>query len=197
MSNSRLPARKAPRIGVTNVCDESGKAIHVLPDFVSSDFMRSTFRKDVRELKVSGTGETTVVDATLVRAQIPYLVTLYVQRSLLVREEMEWVVYAPGDLKSASTQALMLWKRWFKPGRKEGEAASGIDMAQDYPLVRDGTVVEPIDDKFFDECWRYVSKRPHKAAGHPERPWAFTCLDEGFKVYNHTDRQQGLIHRIS
>lgn len=191
-----MPVRNAPRIGVRNLCDDSGAPIEVLPDYITADFMRTTFRKDRKELKVDAHLGVITVAPTLVRAQIPYLVTLYVQRSLLVREEMEWLVYAPGDLKSASTTALTMWKRWFKPRKDPDGAPSGIAMELDYPLVRDGVLVEPIDDNFFDECWRYVSKRPHKAAGHPDQPWLFTCLDEGFKIYNHTDRQAGLIHRI-
>lgn len=193
--SDRLPPRKSPRIGVRNLFDKYGKPIPVLPDHITAEFMRSTFRKGGRTLVVGADSLSVSFDEGLVRAQIPYLVTLYVQRSLLVREEMEWLVYAPADLKSAATTALTLWKRWFKPARPPGEA-SPPDLATDYPLVRDGVVVEPVDDKFFDECWRYVCKRQHRAAGHPHEPWLFTCLDPDFKVYNHTDRQQGLIHRI-
>jgi hypothetical protein len=194
-----MPARKVPRIAVRNVWDEAGKPIHILPDHLTADFMRSTFRKVGAELKVDSSGSVSKSHPGLVRAQIPYLVTLYVYKSKfqLTPLEQEWLVYAPGDLKSAATNALTLWKRWFKPGRKEGEAASGILMENDFPLVDDGVVVEPIDDKFFDECWRYVRNRPHKAAGHPEQPWLFTCLEDDFRIYQHTDRQAGLTYRIS
>lgn len=191
-----MPKRNAPRIAVRDVCDADGKPIPILPDYITADFMRSCFRKDKKELKVDTSGSVTVLPPTLVRAQIPYLVTLRVYKSLLQAVEQEWILYAPGDLKSASTTAAVMWKRWFKPGKKDG-ARVGIAMEKDYPLLRDGVIVEPIDDKFFDECWRYVSKRPHKAAGHPDQPWLFTCLDEDFKVYNHTDRQAGLIHRLA
>lgn len=199
MQHSQMPARKVPRIAVRNVCDAVGKPIHILPDHPTADFMRTCFRKVGTELKVDASGNVTTTHPELVRAQIPYLVTLFVYKSKfqLTPQEQEWLVYAPGDLKSAASSALMMWKRWFKPGRKPGEAASGILMEDDYPLIDDGVVVEPIDDPFFDECWRYVRNRPHKAAGHPEQPWLFTCLEEDFKIYKHTDRQVGLIHRIS
>lgn len=197
MKPHKMPPRKAPLIGVRGVCDADGKPIRVLPDYITADFMRSCFRKDKEELKVDLTGSVSILPPTLVRAQIPYLVTLRVYKSLLQAVEQEWILYAPGDLKSAATTATAMWKRWFKPGKKSDGPRAGIAIEQDYPLIRDGVIVEPIDDKFFDECWRYVSKRPHKAAGHPGQPWLFTCLDESFRIYHHTDRQAGLIHRLS
>lgn len=189
-----------PLIGVRKVFGASGEPILTLPQPVTADFMRSCFRKQKRELKVDVSGNVThIVDHDLVRAQIPYLVTLYIYRSQFdtVPYEMEWFLYAPGDLRSAAVQAQTMWRRWFKPARKVGAAPSGIDMEHDYPRVAHGLLVEPIDDNFFDESWRYAKTRPHKTAGHPDRPWLFTCLDEGFKIYRHTDRQQGLIHRIT
>lgn len=194
-----MPARKAPRIGVRNVCDEFGRPIHVLPDYVTADFMRSCFRKVSAELKVDASGSVITSNPGIVRAQIPYLVTLHVYNSKfqLTPIEQEWFTYSPGDLQSAAKAVMLNWKRWFKPGRKPGEAPSGILMQDDFPLLEDGAVIEPIDDKFFDECWSYVRNRPHKSAGHPEQPWLFTCLEEDFKIYRHTDRQAGLIHRIS
>lgn len=161
--------------------------------------MRSTFRQAKGVLRVTPEGGVDLSSARLVRAQMPYLVTLHVYKSRFQLEpiEQEWLVYAPGDLKSAATNAMMMWKRWFKPDRKEGEATSGVLMEDNFPLLEDGVIVEPIDDKFFDECWRYVRNRPHKAAGHPEQPWLFLCLEDDFKIYQHTDRQAGLIHRIS
>ncbi len=161
--------------------------------------MRSCYRKAKGVLKVTSDGGADVSNARLVRAQIPYLVTLHVYTSKfqLEPDEQEWLLYAPADLKSAATTVMMMWKRWFKPDRKPGEAASGILMQDDFPLLEDGVIIEPIDDKFFEECWRYVRNRNHKAAGHPEQPWLFRCLDDGFRIYQHTDRQAGLTHRIS
>lgn len=198
MSRHQLPPRKAPRIGVRNVCDASGKPIHVLPDYVDADFMRSCFRHTQCHLKVDAAGCVISSSPGLVRAQIPYLVTLLVYESKfqLNPTEQEWVLYAPGDLKSAATVALTMWKRWFKPGPSVKQQLEGIDMRTDFPMVSDGVIVEPIDDKFFDECWRYVKNRPHKCSGHPERPWLFKCLEDDFAIYKHTDRQAGLRHRI-
>lgn len=161
--------------------------------------MRSCHRKARGVLKVTSDGGVDVSSAQLVRAQVPYLVTLHVYTSKfqLTPDEQEWLLYAPADLKSAATTVMMMWKRWFKPDKKPGEAASGILMEDDFPLLEDGVIIEPIDDNFFEECWRFVRNRPHKAAGHPEQPWLFRCLDNDFRVYQHTDRQAGLRHRIS
>lgn len=193
-----MPKRNAPRIAVRGVCDASGKPIEILPDYVDAHFMRSTFRKSKGVLKVDSEGGIIRSAPELVRAQIPYLVTLLVYKSKFQMnpEEQEWILYAPGDLKSAATQAMMMWKRWYKPDRAPGVAASGILMEEDFPMLSDGVIVEPIDDKFFDECWRYVRGRSHKSAGHPERPWLFTCTDGDFAIYRHTDRQAGLRYRL-
>jgi hypothetical protein len=199
MGLNKLPPRRAPRIGVQNVFDADGRPIHVLPDYIDADFMRSCFRKSKGVLSVDAEGGVITSSPGLVRAQIPYLVTLLVYKSKfqLTPIEQEWILYAPGDLKSAATNALTMWKRWFKPDRKPWEAPSGILMEDDFPMVSDGVIVEPIDDKFFDECWRYVKNRPHKSAGHPDKPWLFTCLEDDFAIYRHTDRQAGLRHRIN
>ncbi len=199
MSLSQMPKRRAPRIGVTGVVDASGKPITVLPDHIDALFMRRVYRRTKGILKVDAEGGIIRSDAQLVRAQIPYLVTLlvYGSRFQMNPTEQEWILYAPGDLKSAATVALQMWKRWFKPDRKPGEAPSGLLLQNDFPLIGDGVIVEPIDDKFFDECWNYIRKRKHKCAGHPERPWLFTCSDSNdFAVYKHTDRQAGLRYRL-
>ena len=195
--SERTPERRAPRIAVRNVCDSTGASIPVLPDFMTSQFMRSTFRKDQSQLLVHSDGSASTVSPTLMRAQIPYLVTLLVYKSKfqMTPLEQEWLLYALPDLKTASTNALTMWKRWFKPSDGR-EKAAGIALEDRYPMVADGVIVEPIDDAFYDECWAHVRKHPHKAAGHPDDPWLFTSLDDGFKIYRHTDRQQGLIYRL-
>lgn len=188
-----------PRILVRGIFDADGKPIHVLPDVIDADFMRSCYRKVSKgELKVDEKGNITEVPAELVRAQIPYLVTMHVYHSALQlkADEQEWYVYAPADLKSAASEVAKLWRRWFEPRPIVGAPVID-DLRLVYPKYEDGVVVEPIPDTVFKDSWRYASKRPHKAAGHPDLPWAFKCLDDDFKLYKYTDRQHGLIHRIT
>lgn len=194
MSDRRTPNREAPRVSVKGLYDEYGAPITVLPDFVSCDFVRRTYRKVKGEIKTTANGSADLSDPGMVRAKIPYLVTLMVYHSQfqIAPKEQEWFIYAAGDLKSAAYEAMSLWKRWFKPRNK----VQIDDMELDFPMLADGVVIEPIDDKFFDESWEYVKRKRHRKAGDPDRPWLFVCLDDAFSIYKSTDRQAGLRHRI-
>ncbi len=197
MPADRLPPRQAPRIGISGICDADGRPVKVLPDYLTSKFVRTLHRKGGRELLVDAAGQSVSFSDALTRAKVPYIVTALVYHSKfqMTPTEQEWFLYALPDLKSAATETITHWKRWFKPSRKEGEVAPE-DIRNDFPLLGDGVIVEPIDDNFYDECWRYAKSRPHKCAGHPEDPWLFTSLDPDFRVYKYTDRQQGLIHKL-
>lgn len=132
----------------------------------------------------------------MVRAQVPYLVTLLVYSSKFQLEptHREYFVYAPNELQRAAELAIRLWKRWEQPPR--GEFTFG-DMSDVFPKIDNGVVVEPIDDAAFAEHWKDVSKRKHQCAGNPDDPFAFTCLDRDAMLYKVTDFQAGLRVKIS
>lgn len=129
----------------------------------------------------------------VVRAQVPHLVTLliYSSKFQLQAEPREYFVYAPMDVQHSVKLALKLWRRWEKPRRVGDQFVE--DLRDDYPKVDDAAVSEPIDDKFFDEMWRSIRLRNHRAAGNPDDPFAFTCLDRSIKVYRTSDFQKDLV----
>lgn len=189
-----------PKIGVTGYFDEAGRPIKTLPKIMTSTFARRAFRVGLKEdLIVTGDGAGTDVGfhKTMVRAQVPHLVTLLVYSSKfdMVPVHREYFIYAPADIQGAAQMALNLWRRWEK-GRKGADAIIGIDIKDDYPKVDDGAVAEPIDDNFFDETWKHVKNKAHKCAGDPRDPWAFTCLDPEVRIYRTEDFQRDLLHRI-
>jgi hypothetical protein len=128
----------------------------------------------------------------LVRAQIPYLVTLlmYSSKFQLEATRREYLLYAPMDVKSAAKLAFQLWRRWEKPARAEWDVCD--DLENDYPKLDDAAVVEPIDDATFDDQWRSARTRKHRAAGDQDDPFAFTCLDQDVMLFKAADFQQGL-----
>ncbi len=158
-----------------------------VPKVLSGAFCRAAYVKGYKEeLVVIGEGDDVRVErkADLVRAQIPYLVTLVTYRSKLQvqGEAHEYFVYAPADVKSAVQLAYRLWKRWEK-----------LDADADYPKVDDGAVADPIDDALFADMWRYVRRTDkYRAAGHPDDPFAFTAMDPSIKVFRTENFQKGL-----
>jgi hypothetical protein len=136
------------------------------------------------------TRATTTYD--VVRAQVPHMVTLLMYRSQfqLTPDKREYFVYAPSDMVSSVKLAFQLWRRWEKPARDTNLA---LDLNFDYPKVEDAAVSEPIDDKFYQEMWRSIRMRKHRAAGHPEDPFAFTCLDPSVTVFRAENFQKDLI----
>lgn len=132
---------------------------------------------------------------SLVRAQVPYIVTLLVYHSKFQIEptHREYFIYAPMEVQKAAELALRLWQRWERPPRPEFMFE---DLREVYPKVDDGVVAEPISDSTFDAHWRDVSKRKNKCAGDPEYPFAFTCLDQDVMLQKVTDFQAGLNVKI-
>lgn len=127
----------------------------------------------------------------LIRAQIPYIVTLLVYHSKfdIQPTAREYFVYAPMEIQKAAEVAVRLWQRWERPPRDEFLLG---DMREVFPKIEDGIVAEPIGDSDFDSHWKDVLRRKHKAAGDPLDPFAFTCLDQDVRLFKHTDFQSGL-----
>jgi hypothetical protein len=100
------------------------------------------------------------VREALVRAQVPYIVTLLVYHGKFQIEptHREYFVYAPMEVQKAAELALRLWQRWERGPRPEFQFE---DMREVYPKVDDGVVGEPISDAMFDEHWKDVQKRAH------------------------------------
>lgn len=169
-----------------------------IPRALSATWCQKVFYKgQARVGAVDKDGRTTAapIREELLRAQVPYAVTLLVYHSRfdIVPETREYFVYASMEIQKAAELALRLWRRWEKPKREE---FSGVDMREDYPKVSDGIVAEPITDSDFAEHWRSVRDRPHRAAGLPSDPFAFTCLDSDVKVFKTSDFQDGLAVKI-
>lgn len=175
--------------------DASGAPIQGgIPKVLTATFCRSVFFRgtDANEIEIVDGDHTFGTREDLRRLQIPQLVTLLVYRSKfqLQAERREYFVYAPPDIKSAVKLATQLWNRWEKPPRLEEFLLT--DMEDIYPKIDDACTSEVIDDAFFDEMWKAARLRKHRAAGHPEDPFAFTSLDPDVMVYKHTDFQKGL-----
>jgi len=131
----------------------------------------------------------------LVRAQVPYVVTLLVYGSKfeITPTRREYFVYAPLEVQKAAELAFRLWKRWECPPRPEFTFG---DMREVFPKVDDGIVAHPISDSDYDAHWKDVSTRKHKAAGKADDPFAFTCLDADVMVFKTADFQEGLRVKI-
>jgi hypothetical protein len=136
------------------------------------------------------------IQEELVRAQIPYVVTLLIYDSKLQIEptHREYFVYAPLEIQKAAELALRLWQRWERPPRPKFLFG---DMREVFPKVEDGIVAEPISDSDFANHWKDVKPRRRKMAGHPDDPFAFTCLDPDVMVFKTSDFQDGLRVKIS
>lgn len=137
-------------------------------------------------------GETSERD--LVRYQQPHVVTLLVYDSKfqIDAKRREYYVYAPSDYRSAVQLALVLWKKW-----ERGPKPHDVDDISDwYPKIEDAVVAEEIDDETFMEQWRATVSRKHYAAGHPNDPFAFTCLNQDVMLYKTSDFQAGLRVRV-
>lgn len=174
------------------------------PSPLTSDYCRQVYYKGpARVGKYDDSGS--LVDdpfgirEELVRAQVPYCVHLVIYESKFQISPTlrEYFVYAPLEVQKAAEVALRLWQRWEKPSKRtvvDGESYNFTDMRDDYPKVGEGVAAKPMDDVDFDSHWADVKRRAHRAAGHPERPFAFTCLDEDVILFKHTDFQEG--HRV-
>jgi hypothetical protein len=127
----------------------------------------------------------------LVRAQIPYVVHLLVYNSKfeIAPTRREYYVYASMEVQKAAELALRLWQRWERPPRPEFLFG---DMREMYPKVDDGIVAIPMADEDYASHWKDVRGRRHRAAGNPDDPFAFTCLDQDVMIYKAADFQEGL-----
>lgn len=141
---------------------------------------------------------------TLVRMQVPWLVTLMVYESPMQQTptNREYVVYAPPSLQAAVTFALKLWNKWEAP-----RATKIVTPMGQWPRIEDGCVAEPLeprninqaDDMFkahFKDVVRFSRKGLH-FLGHREDPVAFTSLDPDLRLYKVEDFQQGLEVKIN
>jgi hypothetical protein len=174
-----------------NIYDDSGKVIATQPPkTLTGEFCRKAYMYGMVEHPV-----TLELEEKLVRHQLPHVVTLliYDSKLQLTPTRREYYVYAPGDFKSAVTLAIMLWKRWERGPKPFDVEYRGEEW---YPKFEDAVVAEVIDDKCFEEQWRAASSRKFKAAGHPNDPFAFTCLDQDVMLFKTSDFQQGLQVRI-
>ena len=168
------------------------------PKHMSSEFIRKLYRRGKDKIKVNGSGDSASVTTSMniYRAQAPHIVTLPIMASEFAVEPefREYFVYAPnGEPGRAGYFAMNLWKKWERIDK-------GIPVDQDFPRVDHvqgevaGMICEQIDDGDFDETWKAVRQRKHKAAGDPEHPFAFTCLDKDFRIYKTGDPASGIVY---
>ncbi len=185
----------APGAKVVSLCDHMGRPMKELPPKVlSATWCRKTFNKGLARVGTyddDGRSGDPIREA-LIRAQVPYVVTVlvYGSRFQIEPDKREYFVYAPKEIQKAAELAVRLWQRWERPPRTE-EFIFG-DMRDVYPRIDDGVVVEPIQDSDYDAHWADVRRRAHRAAGDPSDPFAFTCLDDDVKVFKSSDFQAGL-----
>jgi len=122
------------------------------------------------------------VRTELVRAQIPWFVTLMIYHSEFDTEPTprEYYVYSPMEESEASKIAMRMWQRWEKP--KKEEEFNFEDMRKSYPMVSEAILVQPISDADYQEHWKDVRGKKHRCAGDPNDPIVFTCLDQDVMV---------------
>lgn len=179
--------------------DSSGKPIkEKQPKPLTASWCRRVYYKGqarVGAYDKDGISTSSPIKEEVVRAQIPYVVTLLVYHSKLQIEPTmrEYFVYAPLEVQKAAELALRLWQRWERPPRPEFQFG---DMEDIFPKIDDGVVAEPLQDSDYDSHWKDVQKRPHRAAGDPDDPFAFTCLDQDVRVFKVSDFQEGLRVKI-
>ncbi len=168
-----------------------------IPDVLSATYCQGCFYKgNARVGKFDKDGHAgDPIREELVRAQVPYAVTLIIYESKFQIEptKREYFVYAPLEVQKAAEIAIRLWQRWERPPRPEFIFE---DMREVYPKVGEGVVAQPIGDEDFAQHWKYVRTKKYKAAGHPDDPFAFTCLDQDVIAFKTSDFQQGLIVKI-
>lgn len=162
------------------------------PRVLSGEFCRSAHFAGPAEVAIHPVTGVATVQNSLVRAQVPHLVTLLVYHSKfqMVPDHCEYFVYAPREIRHSVRLAFDLWRRWVK-GITDPNFIPDID-SDGYPKVDDGAVSEPIDDAFFLDTWKYVRRGKHKCAGNPDDPFAFTSTDNSVKIYRSSDFQSGL-----
>lgn len=170
-----------------------------VPKVLSADWCRTVYYKGdarVGAYDAAGRATSSPIREELVRAQVPYIVTLLTYRSKfeVIPNRREYFLYAPQELTKAAAFAFSLWRRWEK--QRPIMEFNFTDLEDDYPKVDDGAVAEPIGDSDFDQHWNCVKKYKHKAAGDPERPFAFTSLESDVMMYRAVDFQRGLNHKI-
>jgi len=192
-----MESNEGKRVGV-KIYDHMGrKFTDPMPKVQSAKFMRRVYYQGPARVgkfdKEGRTGDD--IREALVRAQVPYCVTLLIYNSKfqIAPDHREYYVYAPLDIGKAAELAIRLWQRWERPPRPEFNFG---DMRETYPKIGEGVVAEPMHDEDFDSHWKDVRKRIHKCAGDPDDPFAFTCLDQDVKLYKHTEIQSGLDVKI-
>jgi hypothetical protein len=174
--------------------DHMGRAMKEEPPRVlSATWCRKAFNKGLARVgKFDDAGRSgDPIREELVRAQVPYAVTLLVYHSKFDIEptRREYFVYAPLEIQKAAELALRLWKRWECPPKPEFTFG---DMRDVFPKVDDGIVAEPISDADYDAHWKDVINKKHRKAGKEDDPFAFTCLDTDVMVFKTADFQKGL-----
>jgi len=194
---ARMVSNQIQSTAIPTLFSKDGKRITVIPKPMTGEFCRTSYYKtEGTATFVHDQGEEK--HPGLIRAQVPHLVTLLVYHSPLQlrAEHREYYVYAPQDFKSAVLLARSLWNKWESHiGHRvlPGPHGLGVEV---YPRIDDGSVAEPIDDKFFAEMLKQCDTHEHKKAGDPRDPLAFTILGDDVKIYRTGDFQSGLSVRV-
>ena len=193
------PANSPLKYKNVRLCDHMGKPMEAPKpgEVLSATKMRSYYMQGMARVgKFDYHGRTgDPIREEIVRAQVPYIVTLVVYESKfqISPTHREYFVYATMEIQKAAELAIRLWQRWERPPRPEFLFG---DIREVFPKVDDGVVGEPISDSVFDEHWKDVRKRLHRCAGNPDDPFAFTCLDQDVMLQKLTDFQAGLRVKI-
>ena len=94
-----------------------------LPKVLSATWCRKAFNKGLARVGVyddaGRSGDP--IREELVRAQVPYVVTLliYASKFEISPTRREYFVYAPLEIQKAAELALRLWRRWERPRRDD------------------------------------------------------------------------------
>lgn len=173
-----------------------------IPKLMSATFMRSVYRRGksfVGKYDDQGVAGDDVREV-VIRAQVPWYVKIHVYGSKfqVTPTPREYLVYAPKEKSDAAKIAFKLWRRWEKPKRDRVEGMLiGVDMEDDYPKVDDAIWAIDIEDSDFDRHWKDVKRTgKFKAAGNPDDPFAFTCLDPDVQLFKVEDVQRLMTFKI-
>jgi hypothetical protein len=196
-----MPRSNTPTNAVrTQLYDHLGRPFKErFPKKLSASFLQRLYHKGaarVGQYDANGKAGDSVREE-LFRAQVPYVVMLLVYNSRfdISPTRREYYVYAPMDLTLAAKQAFALWRRWEKKASSACRAVE--DLEHDYPKVDEAAFAIPLDtDEDFRAHWSTVKRHAHKAAGNPDDPIAYTCLNQDVLAFKTSDYQAGMPHRI-
>lgn len=183
------------------LCDHMGNPIEApkVGEMLSAKQLRKYYLKGpARVGAYDSNGKSgDIIREEIVRAQVPYVVSILMYRSKFEIEptRREYCVYAPMEIQKAAEVAIRMWQRW--EGPRQSDQLKFGDMNDLYPKFEDGVVAEPIDDASYDAHWADVRRRKHRCAGNPDDPFVFTCTDQDVMLFKTADFQTGLHTRIT